>query len=213
MLFGRKKALGDVLKASLLWLALGFSLGWYYLFTYDGRFVWPMPAPEACAGLLLYYFSKLNARPALQIVHWLLAFPIAGVLWVSILAVSAPFFGGRRAEYGWTVWRFSLTALPLALPGPVLAFLAGRTPGGWSWRQMVSVAQGRGGVTPGAWLTYVFLGLAVACLVWQILRYVPIFDLRGKKAGLHLLVCLILLAVMTCGLATLVAVPLRMWLG
>ena len=78
---------------------------------------------------------------------------------------------------------------------------------------MVSVALGRGGVTPSAWLTYVFLGLAVVCLVWQIVRYVPIFDLRDKKAGLHLLVSLILLAVMTSGLAALAAVPLRMWLG
>jgi len=210
MLIARRNTVSDLAKAIVLWLALGFSLGWYYLLTYDGRFAWPMPTPEACASLLLFYLSKLELKPAYQIVHWLALFPIAGVLWVTILALTAPFFGGRRAEYGWTVWRFSLSSLPLVLAGPVLAFLAGRVPGGWSWRQMTSIALGRGAVTPGPLLPYVFFGLAVLCLIWQVARYVPIFELRGKKGWLHFLVSLALLAIMASGLATLAALPFRL---
>jgi len=208
-----KTILGDIVKACLIWMGLAFSLGFYYVFTYYGRSGWPMPLPESCAALVFYYFSVLNVDTAYQAIHWLVAFPLAGVLWVTTLTLTAPFFGGVRTEYAWTLLRFSKTCLPLIAPAPVLVLYAAHSTAGFSVMNAVSVALRRGGGTmPGAWLTPLYVGLGVACLVWQILLYVKLFDLHGKKAFVHYATGVVLLVIFVSGLATLLSFPLRYWL-
>ncbi len=208
----RRKAIGDFSVACLLWLGLGFSLGWYYTFTYYGRSGWPMPIPESNAALILYYFSVVNAATEIQAIHWMLVFPLAGVLWVSVLTVTAPFFGGRRVEYAWTLARFSVTCIPLVAVGPVMAYVAGQTGGAFSGRHMVAVALRRAGVMPGSWLTGVYVALAAMGLAWQLLCYVRVFDIHGRKAWLHFFSSASLLVLLASGLGALAAFPLRAWL-
>lgn len=212
MLFPRKRDLSDIGGAVVIWLGVAFSLGWYYTFTWYGRSGWPMPLPEPCASIILYYFSVINASTEIQAVHWMVVFPAAGILWVTVLALTAPFFGGTKTEYAWTVYRFAFTSLPLIAPAPVLMFLAMRTSDGLSFHHMINVALRRGGVTPGVWVTPVYVGLGVACLIWQLFLYVKLFGIKGKKAWQHFLVSLILLVLAAAGLGTLVAFPLRYWL-
>ena len=212
MFLPRKNTVSDIVTASVVWLALGVSLGWYYTFTYYGRSGWPMPMPEPCAALILYYFSVLNADPWRQAIHWLAVFPIAGMVWVSTLTITAPFFGGTRKEYPWTLLRFSTTCVPLILPLPVMTYLAGGSLYGFSWRHILEVALRQAAVMPSAWVTPVYVGLAVAALIWQLFTYVKVFDLHGKKAVLHYLVSAILVVLLCCGAATLASFPLRWWL-
>jgi hypothetical protein len=209
MIFARRALWSDLGKAFVLWLGVGLSLGWYYAFTYYGRSGWPMPAPEPCAALILYYYSVLNVSTVIQAVHWLVVFPVAGLLWVSTLTITAPYFGGKRTEYAWTVLRFSVTSVPLILPAPVMAYLAGRTVYGFSWQHMLDVALRRAGATPGSWVTPLYVGLAIAALIWQIFVHAKIFDLYGKKAMQHYVVSAIFLVIFSCGAATLASWPLR----
>jgi hypothetical protein len=65
---------------------------------------------------------------------------------------------------------------------------------------------------PWWWLTPLYVALAVVALAWQLLVYVKVFDLHGRKAILHYLVSVMLLALLSCGLGTLASMPLRWWL-
>jgi hypothetical protein len=212
VMLSRRAWIGDLVKAIVVWLLLGVGLGWYYTATYYGRSGWPMPLPEACAPLILYYFSVLNVATSIQALHWLAVFPLAGILWVTTLAVTAPFFGGKRTEYGWTLVRFAVTSLPLAAPTPLMAYWAGQTGYGFSWARMVAVALRQAGWMPWWWLTPLYVALAIIALVWQVLVYVKVFDLRGKKALLHYVVSAVMLALLSCGLGTFASMPLRWWL-
>ena len=208
----RRAWIEDLLKAVALWLLLAIGVGWYYAITDYDRSGWPMPVPEACAPLILYYFSVLNAPTWVQALHWLVLFPIAGVLWVTTLTVTAPFFGGRRTEYGWALVRFAVTTLPLAAPTPLMAYLAGQTGYGFAWGRMVAVVLRQAGCMPWWWLTPLYVVLATIELVWQLFVYVKVFDTHGKKAVLHYLVSAVLLALLSCGAGTLTALSLRWWL-
>lgn len=210
----RKTAFWDCVQATFLWLALGFSVGWYYTYTFYTDSSWPLPLPEACAGLILYYFSAFTTRPWIQIAHWMVVFAVAGFLWVNLLMITAPFFGGKRGgDYTWTLLRFAVTGLPLIIPGPVLAGMAGRTLFGYSWRHIIEVALHRAGAFYSPkWLTPLYMGLAVVCLLWQIALYVRVFEVKPKQAALHYLLSVILLACAACGLATFAAFPLEWWL-
>lgn len=204
-----KSHLWDCTRAGLLWVGLGFGLGWYYAFTHYDHSGWPMPSPEGFASLILYYFSVLNVRPELQIVHWLAVFPVAGFLWVWVLTVTAPYYGGRQVDYAYTALRFAITSLPVVVAGPAMAFMAATGgAGGLDWNQMMAVALRSGHMVPWPWLTPLYAGLTGAVLIWQIGLYVKVFDLRGKKALAHFLSSIIALGVVACGLATLVAIPL-----
>jgi len=210
----RKTALWDCIEAALLWVALGFSLGWYYTYAYSRAPGWPMPLPEACGAVILYYFSAFSTGPWIRVIHWLVLFPIAGFLWVTLLTLTAPFFGGKRTEYTWMLLQFALTSLPLIIPGPILAGMAGRTLLGFNARHIIEVGLLRAQpfYSP-SWLTPLFVGLAVISLVWQVVLYLRMFETKGKKAVVHLLVSAFFLACMTCGLATFAAYPLGWWLG
>jgi len=207
LMFGRYKK--DLFKAVLLWLLVAVSVGWYYVFTYYGRTGIPIPLPEPCAALILYYFSVLNASTKLQAAHWLVAFPVAGLLWVGALTVTAPFFGGRHEHFGWAAGRLSRTLLPVLIPLPVVAYLAGAGFGGFSLSQMTAVALRESGAPAPWWLTPVYLGTAVAALLWQFSTYKKVYDLHGKKAALHLAASAVALTLVSAGIGAVIAYPLR----
>ena len=208
----RKEKVRDWAWALLLWAALGASVGWYYTFTYFAGVGWPLPHPESLFSVVLYYFSALNVSAKVQAVHWLVTFPLSGVLWVSVLVVTAPFFDGRRAQFSYALYRFGVACLPLILAGPWLAYLAGSAGGGFQWDAMVDVALRRAWVTPSRWLNPVYAALAVAALAAQIQMYRVAFDVKGKKAWAHFLTSAMVVAVLACGLGTLAAIPLRAWM-
>lgn len=208
----RRETWTDWLKATLLWLALGFSLGWYYTITYYGGEGWPLPYPEALAGILVYYFSVLNADTTVQAVHWMAVFPVVGPLWVGVLQLTAPYFGGRRCQYSYTLVRFGLSALPIALLGPWLAYVAGTTAGGFAWEQMVGVALRRQFIAPWPWLSPVYLGAGLVSLALQIRMYRLAFATEGRKAFNHFVVSAIIMTLLAAGLGALAAEPLRRWL-
>ncbi len=202
----------DWVNAIALWLALAFSLGWYYTFTYYGRSGWPMPSMEGCGGIIFYYFSVLNVRAEIQALHWMLAFPLAGILWVMLLSFTAPYFKQRNENLAWSLVQFGLAALPLSLPGPYMAYLAGKANGVWTFHTMLDVAFRRVGGPPFDWLTPLYLGLSAAALLCHVYVYSQVFHLRGKDAWKHFLLTAALFFCAIAGLACILAGPLRYFL-
>ncbi|MBI4557783.1 MAG: hypothetical protein HY706_09375 [Candidatus Hydrogenedentes bacterium] len=198
-----------MIAAIALYLALAFSLGWYYTFTYYGRTGWPMPTPDTCASLILYYFSVLNVATAGQAVHWLLTFPIAGLLWATSLWVSAAWFQQRKPEWSVLSFQFALTTVPMSIPGPVMAWIAGRTDVGFVWQHALAVALRHAWIEPAGWLTPLYFGLGLVALALQIFVYIRLFAKPSRSACLHFLVSAILLTLAICCVGALAAVPLR----
>ena len=199
-------------NAVALWLAFGFSLGWYFTFTYYGRSGWPIPTIEACGGLIMYYFSVVNASTMIQALHWMAVFPLAGILWAALLALTAPRFGGQTERFSEAMFRMALASLPLTPPGFYLAYLAGGARGSWSIQVMLDVALRRGGVTPPPWVNPVYLVLGLVAFGCHVYVYRGAFGARGGRAWLHFLVTALVYVLIIVGLATLAAIPLRHYL-
>ena len=200
------------MNAIALWLFLAFSLGWYYTFTYYGRSGWPMPTLESGGGIILYYFSVLNVRTELQALHWMLVFPVCGILWAAFLSLTAPAYGARNENFAQSLLSFALTTLPLSLPGIYMAYVAGGARRGWSVGTMVDVALRRANVSSWGWLSYMYFGLACAALAWHVYVYRKTFPMPGRAAWRHFLLTAILYFVFLVGLGTVVSIPLRAWL-
>ncbi len=200
------------LFAIIIWLGVGFSLGWYYTFTYYGRTGIPIPFPEVFSALVLYYFSVLNADTEIQAIHWMVVFPLAGALWVASLRWVATAMGYEKSNFANVYMRFSLAALPVALPAPVLAWLAGQYNGGFDWQRMLNVALRRVHTGPWWWLTPLFLGLGVTVLVFQLIQYRRTFPMPIKHASRHIPLAAIVLSVTSILLGTLASIPLRWWI-
>ena len=196
--------------AICIWLALGLSLGWYYTVTYYGRSGWPMPTPDVCAALVLYYFSVLNVATEGQAIHWLLVFPVAGTLWVTAPWALAPRFCGSRPPFDRTLFWFSLTSIPMIVPAPWMSFVAGATPDGFVWHHMILVALRRAFVSPWPWLTPMYVTLGCISLCGQIYCYRKLFGISGKVAWHHFLASVILLTVAACTFGALAGLPLRL---
>jgi hypothetical protein len=192
-----------------IWLCLGLSLGWYYTITYYGRVGWPMPTPEPCAALILYYFSVLNVSTELQAVHWMLVFPIVGILWALVLRATARFFGGIKSSLGESAYRFGLATLPFALPIPWMTYLAGQTEAGFSIHRMLDVALRHGFVSPWPSLNPMYFALGLVSLALEIRAYRACYSPRGARAWKHFLSAAIVLLVGVAVLGAFLAVPLR----
>jgi hypothetical protein len=196
----------------VLWLAVGFSLGWYYTFTYYGRTGVPMPFPEPCAALVLYYFSVINAATEIQAVHWMLVFPLAGAIWTEALCRTAAVMGHDRPPFPRFFLRLSLAALPVALPGPAMAWLAGQADGGFVWQRMIDIALRRGNTGPWWWLTPLFLTLGALALALQLAQYRRSFPMPMARALRHYPLSAIVLVLASAVIGTLASFPLRWWL-
>ena len=206
----RKQILWDLGLAAFAWMALGASMGLYYLVTmYSGR-GWPLPHPEALASLIIYYFSETPSGAKLQTLQWLLTFPLAGIVWITPLAISAPYFDGRRAELPYTIFRFAVATLPLAAVGLWTAYLAGSSSAGFSLRRMVDVSMQRVlPAPPSEYLHWVYVAAAVGSVGVQVFMYRKVFDVQGSKAFAHFLGSAAALFVMACGIGYGVGIGLR----
>jgi hypothetical protein len=195
-----------------LYLALGFSLGWYYTFTYYGRTGIPMPHPESCAAIVLYYFSVLNSDTEIQAVHWIAVFPVSGLLWALSLSRLAPRFGATAVPIARVYLVIAIACIPLVAPGPAMTILAGWQDGVFTFDRMIAVALRRGNRAPDTWLTplYLTLGLAALTLQWRALR--RCFQLSFGSAIRHYLVSAIALFVAAAILGAALSVPLRLFL-
>ncbi|MCC6491170.1 MAG: hypothetical protein IT364_27020 [Candidatus Hydrogenedentes bacterium] len=194
-----------------IWLGVGFSLGWYYTFTYYGRAGWPMPLPETCAALVLYYFSVLNVDTEWQALHWMLVFPAAAALWVECLRRCARWMGYAQPPFRTVFLLFGLATLPLALPGPWMAWIAGIQDGAFHVDRMLAVALRRGFVTPWSWLSPMYAGLGTLGLFLQLTAYKRNFRMPGAKAWMHYPLSMLALVATSAVSAAIAALPLRLW--
>jgi hypothetical protein len=192
------------------YLALGFSLGWYYTFTYYGRTGIPMPHPESCAAIVLYYFSVVNADTEIQAVHWMAVFPIAGLIWVIALSRLAPRFGGEAIRVARVFFVTGVACIPIALPGPAMAILGGWQDGGFTFDRMIAVALRRGNRSPDPWLTplYLTLGAVSLAVQWRLLR--GLFNQSIEQSLRHYLVSAVALFICAAIVGAALSVPLRL---
>lgn len=199
----------ELAAAGAIWLGVAFSLGWYYTFTYYGHAGWPMPMIEPCAALVLYYFSVLNVDTEIQAVHWMLVFPAAGFLWAWALRFTAPRFGAERPPYARLALLLALGAVPMALPGPWMMWVAGQTDAGFDVNRMIAVALRRGHVLPWPGLSPMYFALGLLGLAIEVAAYARLFGRPLARAIAHYAASAVLLTVSACVLAAVAAWPLR----
>jgi len=197
--------------AATIWLLLAFSLGWYYTFTYYGRAGWPMPMIEPCTALVLYYFSVLNIATEGQAIHWMLAFPAAGFLWCASLQWVARRTGTARVSFATLCGILALGSLPMALPGPWMAWIAAQTADGPSVERMIAVALRRGNISPWPMLSPSYAALALLGAGWQLAVYRWLFASRGLAAVRHVTLSAVVCVVAACIIGGTLGWPLR-WL-
>ncbi len=159
---------------------------------------------------MLYYFSVLNVDTEVQALHWMIVFPLAGVLWVLALTIT-----DRRVQHGdgpnvaRALWMFALCTVPLILPAPYMAYVAGTDRGPWDFHTMMLVALRREFVSPRPWLSPLYLVLALAAIAAHIAVYRRLFSIRGQRAWRHFLFAAIVFVIVCVTLAATAAIPLR----
>ena len=197
--------------AVLLWLGLGFSLGWYYTFTYYGRTGIPIPAPEGVLSIILYYFSVINTALWIEAVHWMAVFPIAGIVWAGAFYLIALRFGGLRAGLAEIMFRLSLAYVPLVIVSPYMMYMAGQTHAdGFELSRALAVALRRGNISVPCWLTPLYLSLGVLALIMQIRAAARVFNARGLNALRIFLLSLLVAILATASIGAAAALPLRL---
>ena len=216
------RAAGQVLVAVGCWLLLSASMGWYYTITYFGAVGWPMPSMETLGALILYYFSVLNVATEVQAAHWLVAFPLAGALWVASLrgalglmrrvGLRVPAAGAAGPASSRAACLFSLCTLPLALPMPYLVWLAGQTSTGWTLERMLNVALRRGTVSPWGWLSPMYLALALCALALHLWVYRRLYPMPAAAGAKHILLSAVVYVLIVAVMGSVAAWPLRWWL-
>lgn len=201
MAYFTRTKVADYTKAVLLWLCAAFSIGWFYVYTYDRPWPVPVPLPEIAAAATFYAFSPLEMGSAQDTVRWFLAFPLAAWLWLLVLAVTSPYFGGRKVDFSYTLVRYAMVSIPLSFPGPLLAFLAASTDGGLSWQHARDAAMFQAYVSPRGWIIPLYLALGGIVFIIHIRLYFNVFDLKAKNALQHLFcsVCLTFFSAMGMG--------------
>lgn len=199
-----------MMTAILIWLAVAFSLGWYYTFTYYGRTGIPMPTLEPCAALVLYYFSVANVRTEIQAVHWMAVFPLAGVMWAVALHYSARALRLNAPRIDVLAIGLACAALPIAVPGPWMAWIAGSTEAGFNFATMLLVALRREEQAPWTWLNPFYLAIGVTSLVLQLIVYQRLFRLPLRQAVKHYPASAVLLSLSASVLGAILSVPMRL---
>ena len=171
-----------------------------------------MPIPEALGACLLYYFSVLNVETEIQAVHWLVVFPLAGLLWSGILAWTAPLLGGRRNVKKYFQLWMAVAALPLVLPLPYLTWYAGAVEGQFVPARMLAVALRRGWRFAPEWLSPLFLLLALVAFGIQWWVYRKMLGVPRRRALAHFVGAAAIYFTAVTALALAAAIPLRTWL-
>lgn len=194
-----RTSIADFLKALALWALVAFSVGWFYRFTYHGGFSIPLPFPEAVATVLLHYFSLGTSNPQYELIHWFVGFPVAALLWITLLAATSPAFGGRPLDLSLTTLRFAMAAIPLALPGPFLALMAAGTGDRFGFRQMMDVAMLRTAPPSYPWVTALYIVVAAISLVIQLRVYSKAVGTTGIRGFQHLVFAFVLLCMTSAG--------------
>jgi hypothetical protein len=157
----------------------------------------------------LYYFSVANVSTAVQAVHWLAAYPLAGCLWAAALTQTARRMRIESPPLGRVYLALSLAAIPIALPGPWMAWIAGSGPEGFEWGRMVLVALRREESAPWTWLTPLYFGLGLLSLGAQLFAYRRLYPIPFRKAVVHYLVSAIALSLAAAVIGAVAAYPLR----
>jgi hypothetical protein len=196
--------------ALVLYLGLGFSLGWYYTFTYYGNAGWPMPMPEPCGALLLYYFSVINAATEIQAVHWMVVFPLAGGLWAGVLTWFIRRATSEPVPFAHVWIACAWAALPLALMGPPFAVMGGWTDDGFVFERMIKVALRRGNRSPDAWLSPLCFALGLVGFAAQFVALRKIHGLPMLKSVRLYLTAAIAFALVCSVLGAVLSLPLRL---
>ena len=162
------KRLSIHVAMTCLYLALGLSLGCYYTATYFGRSGWPLPSCEAVSGVLLYYFSVINASTEMQAFHWMTVFVAAGYLWIASLWHVANRLTETRDRFLTLGLPVAVATVPISLPIPFMVWWMGGTSDGFTWSRFLSVCLRHAWVHPPVWLNYVYFGLSTVALITQI---------------------------------------------
>ncbi|MCC6143325.1 MAG: hypothetical protein IT368_05920 [Candidatus Hydrogenedentes bacterium] len=198
----------DYLKATALWVLLGMSLG----AAWSTVTAWPLPSIEGMAAVLVYRFSLPEFGRAAAAAYWLLLTPLAGMAWVRVLTLTAPYFGGANRDYPWSLVRFSIASLPLVLP---LFFIiwAGAFRGGFSLARLRAVALLQGMPQMPGWLAWVYVALGAAALVWHFAVYRRVFEIAGRPAIRHVLTSLTLFLLAAAGAGALLYAPIQRWIA
>jgi len=140
----------------------------------------------------MFHFVDISAGRGALASMWIASFVLAGFMWIAILSVLSPCFGGRRAHFSLALGRAGASAIPLLSGGLWLCYAAGQTRSGWLWSRMMDIALGRGTMQPWAHLNWLFLGLALLSFVIQARLFMTAFDVKGMKALQHLVTGLVI---------------------
>jgi len=215
------KTLFKLLAVALLYLLFGLSLGCYYTATYFGRSGWVLPSCETISGIILYYFSVVNARTEIQAVHWMVSFLVAGYLWIGVLWVVSNKFvwsvqpnseekgrttTDRFASFGLAV---ALSTIALSVPVLFMVWWMGATDPGFSWSRFIAVCLRQEWVTPPIWLNYVYCALATVGLVAQIAVVRNRWTVGGKRLFRMFALACALLFLISISAGLILAFPLR----
>lgn len=201
MIGGRRIHWADALLAWLFWMLLGIALGCYNRFAWSAGGEWPLPPPEALGARLLAFFWPPVQGLWLTAALWVLAYPLAGLVWTLLLGVTAPYFGPKNEDLAGSASRLALASVPLWLPLPYLLYLAGGSGGSWQLGGVTAVLLGRAGAPTWPYVNWVYLALGIAALVWHIFAYARTFRLPFNAAWKHWAVCLVLYGLVLVGLS------------
>ncbi|MBN2311330.1 MAG: hypothetical protein JXR94_20300 [Candidatus Hydrogenedentes bacterium] len=197
------RVLSSWATAILLWVGLGFSLAWYHYLAEYGRAGWPVPTPEAAAGLLIYRGYASPLQRLVRDVYWLVAVAGGAGLWVGLLHVTAPYFGGGGGKLCDVARDFAYTSVPLVVLGPLVTAAAWYWEWGYWWSRTDWFAAWARLARPWPWLGPAYLAAAGAALAFQFVVYWKTVRVRGVKLVAHLAICLGLLATCAIGAGTL----------
>lgn len=156
--------------------------------------------PEAVSSVLLYHFSGGEGAVGYPVLRWLAVFPLTGLLWVYVLGITAPAFGGRAIDYSYTVLRFAYCSIPMAFLAPVAAFFAARSGNALYWSRFVDVVLQQTQASGPGWLRPAFFVAAGLGLVFQLRLYTNVFDTHGGKLIGHLFWSLLLTVASASGI-------------